>query len=257
MKVTPPVLPHATPHVIRDAAHRVRSRPGFTLIELLTVIAVIGILAAILLSAIGKARDTAKKAQCISNLRSLHRATMLWIGDNKGRMPDGQLWQDRATASAKVRYQISPYLDLFKPSSDGELSKEKNSVFKCNVADSLNSSDSHWGRTYSINVWACPSFDGDARADTTAYPQTINQIAQPSKMALFMDGASYQPAGTASGYWSNVKETHVQPARTANKLQYPHNGSVNIVYVDGHVGNRNEAEMIALAEEPSFWRANF
>ncbi len=57
---------------------------GFTLIELLTVIAIISVLAALLLSALARAKGSALGAACISNLRQLTLAEQLYRGDNNG-----------------------------------------------------------------------------------------------------------------------------------------------------------------------------
>ncbi len=65
-----------------------RFRAGFTLIELLTVIAIIGILAAILFPAIGAAKKAANKANDLSNIRSLGQAALVYSSDNNDRLPD-------------------------------------------------------------------------------------------------------------------------------------------------------------------------
>lgn len=83
---------------------------GFTLIELLTVIAIIGILAAILIPVVGRVRESARASVCLSNLRQLHMAVTLATEDNNGRIPlaasgsevpRGHLWHRR----------IADYLD--------------------------------------------------------------------------------------------------------------------------------------------------
>jgi len=64
---------------------------GFTLVELLTVIAIIGILAAILIPTVGRVRRTAQRAVDASNLREIVKASLLYAAEHHDRLPDPQL----------------------------------------------------------------------------------------------------------------------------------------------------------------------
>ena len=64
-----------------------RRQRGFTLIELLVVIAIIAILAALLLPALARAKEQAKIAQCLSNIRQVGMASVLYLGDSSDWYP--------------------------------------------------------------------------------------------------------------------------------------------------------------------------
>ena len=70
-----------------SATFRPRSRTGFTLVELLVVVGVIALLIGFLLPALNKARESARKAKCLSNLRQLAMAATQYANDNHGVFP--------------------------------------------------------------------------------------------------------------------------------------------------------------------------
>jgi prepilin-type N-terminal cleavage/methylation domain-containing protein len=72
---------------VNNARNCAAKRPGFTLIELLVVIAIIAILAAILFPVFAKARENARRAACMSNLKQIGIGTMQYIQDSDERFP--------------------------------------------------------------------------------------------------------------------------------------------------------------------------
>src|SRR5262245_52160925 len=91
------------------------ARRGFTLVELLVVIAVIGVLIALLLPAIGTAREAARRTQCASNLRQIGLAMRQYWDTHRGKFPLTTATSNAdATSGLYTKawiYTISPYME--------------------------------------------------------------------------------------------------------------------------------------------------
>lgn len=98
------------------------SRGAFTLLELLVVMSVIGLLMALLLPALQKARESSNRMQCATNLRGIGSATMLYAADNKEGIPlldlvNYQVKWNMTQANSEFRRMLDQYANVTYPTT--------------------------------------------------------------------------------------------------------------------------------------------
>src|SRR5207244_1834559 len=77
----------------QSRARNPKSDSGFTLIELLVVIAIIAILASLLLPALGKAKAKAHGIKCLSNMKQMQLAWVMYVDENNDHVPPNNPWE--------------------------------------------------------------------------------------------------------------------------------------------------------------------
>lgn len=234
-------------------------RHAFTLIELLAVIAIVGVLTAITIPVLSSVRESASAARCGGNLRQLAAAGLLWVNDNGGRMPDARAWSyNEGVSNAAHLYQLNNYLNI-RLAKNADWSRYE-SPMQCAAAAAERppSVATHFGRTYAINTYATSTIHENGgftqQRESAGYPQRINQIPKPSRLAFFMDGAVADGSGN---YAANVNQSHVR-STASSPIRYVHGDAINVAYVDGHISRISRADMEAsnATGDTPFWKFN-
>ena len=215
-----------------------RAATAFTLIELLVVIAIIAILAAMLLPALGRAKEAGKRIACLNNLRQLGLASRLYVDDNQGYYPKRSS-TDRWPNSLYDSYGRNVKM-LLCPTDGSDGQTPKTGTATNNVADAA-------PRSYMINGWNDYFYDQLGEPDFSnqymagVYPNGLkeNVIIYNTDTVIF--GEKYT---SAADYYMDLLEglgNDVNPVaeqsrhsgRGGNNISGTGSGGSNYTFADG------------------------
>ncbi len=188
------------------------TKKGFTLIELLVVIAIIAILAAILFPVFAKAREKARQASCLSNLKQWGLALTMYTQDYDGILVPA------ACLGADANGNTIFWIDVLKP-----YTTNSSGVRKCPSKSALLG----YG-------WNYLNFGQDSSATWTGYCTAMDSVPSPASTIVLGDNMdAADPAGYPEGY-PYMTDPNWGPAYQAN-LATRHSGGGCYVFLDGHV----------------------
>jgi len=210
---------------------------GFTLIELLVVIAIISILAAILFPVFARARENARRASCMSNMKQIGLGMMMYVQDYDEHYP------------LSVRYE-----DQTDSSMPGKRFKVSTSV--CPSEYCVTWSDLIYPYVKSVQLFVCPSvrsntypsygysaalgnptnkykFNFAMYVSGGAYPTlALAEVQRPAEIYAVVE-YNYSAAIWAGPYAQGAAARSTTPSTYLRVV--PHLGGGNVVYADGHV----------------------
>jgi prepilin-type N-terminal cleavage/methylation domain-containing protein/prepilin-type processing-associated H-X9-DG protein len=204
-----------------------RESSAFTLIELLVVIAIIAILAALLAPALSKAKGKALQSTCASNMHQLWLMVENYTQDHDGWYPQGYFIDENSEWIAE-RFQRLEYL----PRNTYVDNLGHSRFLICPVTYLGPEKWPGFRGRYTIG------YNGSFIFGKTAPTVVTGMIAKPSLGWMWLDSETY---GGSSRY---VFWTYYSPG-LQTQVGFPtfrHDDSMNVTYIDGHVGSVSEEE---------------
>jgi prepilin-type N-terminal cleavage/methylation domain-containing protein/prepilin-type processing-associated H-X9-DG protein len=202
-----------------------RKTTGFTLIELLVVIAIIAILAALLLPALSQAKEAARSASCLSNLRQLALAVHMCADDSEDKFPgvwDASVGNGNNSGSNGWMYFMSFGTPTrFDPTRGVLYEYARNAkVFECPGDRALS------GDSYAINARL-----SKATATVGFYEGiAVASVGASSSTFLFLEEAAPQALNGDS-----TNDSYHDPRH--DRVTGRHRGGANFAFCDGHVSH--------------------
>jgi prepilin-type N-terminal cleavage/methylation domain-containing protein/prepilin-type processing-associated H-X9-DG protein len=226
-------------------------RRGFTLIELLVVIAVIAILAAILFPVFAQAREKARQTSCLSNVKQMATALMLYIQDHDEIFPPvvGRAPTDLYFYEVSWMRRLDPYsksLALFVCPSSGRNSTDwkangqliSNYSFSPAIRGTADAEFTTLSGAFGTAMWeGLGGYYGPGRMGYFTRPATshsLTEVARPAETVVINDHNSFD-WGLSVGFFYYPEPRHVKEKdiELPNGEKYPA-GWMNAVFCDGH-----------------------
>ncbi len=210
-----------------------RSAVGFTLIEMLVVIAIISILAGMLFPVFAQARESARKALCLSNVKQLAAAVMMYAADYGDRFP--------LSAYRTASGQPAPDSPIW-PAYIAEYVGNKD-IFTCPDCGDETCYADVWADRGRLSIGL--NRDLENRTTNTPYPASV--FADPSRTILLADST---PGDTDSAKARGFQVIADRAPDTQSAIASRHLKGTNIGFADGHAG-WYKAEAVWQLENPA------
>lgn len=249
------------------SSHTMKSfQMGFTLIELLVVISIIALLIAILLPALGNARETGQNVRCLANLRQMGQGYQGYLSDYKDVHPGPNIVYSNPTSSADyIRFPviIAYYIGVIgrmdtTPWWYNVQYPQSFGVLRCPSDASLFNGSFY--TNYGYNGYHAPSdvLPGWAMNGVGVQRLKSDQIINTSKLIVMGDSVGNQYGSESASFRLYVSSTIDMsvPTKPFYKMQRHMSSScANFLYVDQHANTQNEGFLTT--EYYNYWSSPY